>query len=89
MVDGGKELFKEMEKPRMDALKRIREEILIEPQRPDEFTAQEVAADLEIQDKTAIYRLNKLVEEGRMTSRKAPNKQGYHARLYRWVEDEK
>jgi predicted ArsR family transcriptional regulator len=86
MVDGGKELFKEMEKPRIEALRRIREEILIEPQQPDEFTAQEVAAELDIQEKTAIYRLNKLVDDGKMTSRKAPNKQGYHARLYRWIQ---
>lgn len=84
MVD--KEFYEEIEKPRMEALKRIREEILIEPQQPDEFTAQEVAAELDIQEKTAKYRLNKLVNEGKMTTRKAPNKQGYHARLYRWAD---
>jgi predicted ArsR family transcriptional regulator len=79
------EFYREAEKPRMDALRRIREEILIEPQQPDEFTAKEVADELGIEKKTAQYRLNKLVDEGKMTSRKAPNKEGYHARLYRWA----
>jgi predicted ArsR family transcriptional regulator len=82
-----KEFFKEMEKPRMDALKRIRAEILIEPQQPDEFTAQEVAEELSISDKAAIYRLNKLVNEGKMTTRKGANRNGYNARLYKWNED--
>jgi predicted ArsR family transcriptional regulator len=81
-----KEFFKEMEKPRLDALKRIRAEILIEPQQPDEFTAQEVAEELGIGTKTAIYRLNKLVNEGKMTTRKGHNRSGYNARLYKWIE---
>ena len=80
-----KEFYKELEKPRVEALQRIREEILIKPQQADEFTAKEVADELGIEKKTAQYRLNKLVDEGKMTSRKAPNHEGYHARLYRWA----
>jgi predicted ArsR family transcriptional regulator len=87
MVDGGKELFKEMEKPRMEALKRIREEILIELQQPDEFTAQEVAEEVGISPKTAEYRLKKLVTEGKMKCRKGQNHQGYNSNLYKWVEE--
>ena len=67
--------------PREEALKKIKEELTIGKRQPEEFTVNEVADQLEVQYKTAEYRLNKLEREGKVSSRKVGR-----YRYYKWVD---
>lgn len=81
MSEQGQEFHDNVTRPGREVLARLREEIVIQPKQPDEFTVSEAAEMFGLEFKTAEYRIKKLEREGVVESRRAAQK-----RFYRFVD---
>ncbi len=73
-------------RPENAALDKICEEIFELPKQPDEFTANEVADRLSIDPKTAMGRLKRMVESGKLSSRVGKDENNHVAKLFKYVD---
>lgn len=74
-------------RPENAALDKICEEIFELPKQPDEFTANEVAERLQIDPKTAMNRLKRMVEDGKLTSRAGKDENNHASKLFKYASD--
>lgn len=79
------EMFDRITRPKAELLSRLKQEIDIPPQEDDEVTKEEIAKALNITTECASYRMKKLEEEGKVTSRIGRNSNGKTVRMYKWV----